>query len=135
MKIRFKDIETNFFKARLSEIKEGSGAYGPYLRLIFTIIQGELIHYKFSGFIKPSPVRQGKFYRWVTNIMGEEPPLEFCIEDMIGKECIISLSKQPSTSHSQHRYFYSVSDVLMDHVEVTWNLPVSGADLLQDEDT
>jgi len=42
--------------------------------------------------------------------MGEEPALELCLEDMIGKECIICLSKQ-------HRNFYSVTDVFMKHDE------------------
>lgn len=134
MKIRFKDIEADFFRARLSEIKEGSGAYGPYLRLIFTIIQGELKHYRFSGIVKPSLIRQGKFYRWATNILGEEPAVEFCTEDMIGKECIISLSKQPRKSRSRHRDFYSVTDVLMNHVEAARNLPISDEDLFRNED-
>jgi len=57
MKIRFKDIEADTFKAKLSEIKEGFGAYGSYLRLIFTIIEGELKHYRFSGIVKPTPIK------------------------------------------------------------------------------
>ena len=110
MKIRFKDIEADFYKANLSDIKEKDGAYGPYLRLIFTIIEGEFKHYGFSGIVKPSLIRQSKFYRWVTNIMGEEPASEFRTEDMIGKECIIWLSRGPGN-------FYSVTDVFMKHDE------------------
>lgn len=74
MEIIFKDIPRGFFKARVSEIKEGRGAYGFYLRFIFTIIEeGELNHYKFSGKKTPTPIKQSKFYRWVTNILGEAP--------------------------------------------------------------
>jgi len=106
MEVIFKDIPGGFFKARVSEIREETGTYGYYLRLIFTIIdEGELSHYKFSGLVKPIFLRQSKFYRWVTNILGEAPENKFCTEGMIGKECLIYLSKGNN--------YYSVTDVSM----------------------
>lgn len=106
MKITFKDIPTGLFKAKVYDIKEAKGPYGPYLQIVFTIIErGELLHYRFSGCVKPSALKQSKFYRWVTNILGEEPKSMFSTNDMIGKECLISLSKQND--------FYCVVDVSM----------------------
>jgi len=65
MDIIFKDIPVGFIKAKVAEIKEQNGPYGEYLRIIFTIVQkGELTYYRFSGFLKPTPLRQSKFYRW-----------------------------------------------------------------------
>ena len=106
MKIMFKDIPAGSFKAKVSDIKEEKGAYGPYLRITFTITEkGELDHYRFSGLVKPTSLRQSKFYRWVRNILGEDPGDMFCTKDMLGKECIICLSRQNN--------YYSVKDVAM----------------------
>jgi hypothetical protein len=104
MKIIFKDIPEGFFKAEVTEIREENGEYGPYLRIIFTIIQeGELAYYRFSGFVKPTPLRQSKFYRWIKNILGKEPDDKFSTQDIIGKECMVHLSKQDK--------YYSVTDI------------------------
>ena len=104
MEIIFKDISKGVFKAEVSEIKEGNGTYGPYLRFIFTIIEeGELAHYRFSGIVKPIPLKQSKFYRWVSTILGKQPQNGVRIEDMIGKECKVYLAKQND--------YYTVTDV------------------------
>lgn len=106
MKILFKDIPTRFIKAQVSEIKEEEGIYGPYLRIIFSILEeGELAHYRFSGFVKPNPLKISKFYRWVTTILGKEPDDTFSTNDMIGRQCMVSLSKQDK--------YYCVKDVSM----------------------
>lgn len=105
MQINFKDIPGGFHKARLSDIKEETNIYGQYLKLIFTISEGELSHYRFSGLIKPTPIKQSKFYRWVTNILGKEPDDQFCTEDMIDKECKVLLAKR--------KRFYIVTEVHM----------------------
>lgn len=94
MKILFKDIPSGFLMAKVVDIKEEEGIYGPYLRIIFSILEeGELIHYRFSGFVKPNPLKINKFYRWVTNILGTEPDATFCTHDMIGRECMVAISK------------------------------------------
>jgi hypothetical protein len=104
MEFVFKDISEGFFKAKVSDIKQENGKYGPYLRIIFTVIdEGELIHCRFSGIVKPIPLKQGKFYRWVTNILGNKPDHKFCTKDIVGKECRIYLAKQKN--------YYSVIDV------------------------
>jgi len=106
MDIIFKDIPVGFIKAKVAEIKEQNGPYGEYLRIIFTIVQkGELTYYRFSGFVKPTPLRQSKFYRWIKNILGKDPDDEFSIQELIDKECMIYLSKQDN--------YYSVKDVSM----------------------
>ena len=106
MNILFKDIPNRFIKAQVSEIKEEEGIYGPYLRIIFSILEeGELAHYRFSGFVKPNPLKISKFYRWVTTILGKEPDDTFCTNDMIGRECMVSLSKQDK--------YYCVKEVSM----------------------
>ena len=106
MKIKFKDIPSGFFKAKVSEIKEEEGVFGPYLRIIFTIIEHEdMAHYRFSGIVKPTALKQSKFFRWTTNILGEEPDDVFSTNDMIGKECMIFISKKDN--------YYSVTDVSM----------------------
>jgi hypothetical protein len=106
MKIMFKDIPSGSFRARVAEIKEGSGHYGPYLRITFRIIEtGDLLHYRFSGIVKPTPLKQSRFFRWVKTILGNEPAEVFSPQELIGKECMISLSKKNG--------FYSVTDVAM----------------------
>jgi hypothetical protein len=104
MEFIFTDIPERFFKAEVSEIKEENGAYGPYLRLIFTIIErGELTHYRFSGIVKQSSLKQSKFYRWITNILGQQPDFKISIQDIIGRECFVCLAKKNN--------YYSVTDV------------------------
>lgn len=104
MEFVFKDIPEGFFKAKVADVKQENGKYGPYLRLIFTVTdEGELNNCRFSGLVKPIPLRQGKFYRWITNILGYKPDYKFCTKDIIGKECRIYLAKQKN--------FYSVIDV------------------------
>jgi hypothetical protein len=106
MEMIFKDIPVGFIKAKVADIKEQTGPYGEYLRIIFTIVQkGELSYYRFSGFVKPTPLRQSKFYRWIKNILGKDPDDQFSIDELIGKECMIYLSKQDN--------YYSVKDVSM----------------------
>jgi len=94
MKIEFKDIEEGWYNARVSDIREGTGPHGPFLRIVFTKADGELKHYKFSGFIKPSSLKQSRFYRWITSILGEEPQNKFCTEELIGRECLVYLSRR-----------------------------------------
>ncbi len=103
MKIRFKEIEEGRYKAKLSQIMEEKSVYGPYLKLIFTVQGGELSHYRFTGAVNPTPIKNSKFYKWVTNILGREPEDEFCVEEMIGRECMIYLSK--------YKNYYSVTQV------------------------
>jgi len=104
MNIIFKDIPEGFFRAKVSEIKEKKGSFGPYLHITFTITEnGELAHLRFSGLVKPTPLKQSKFYRWIKNILGKEPSDIFCTQDIIGKECLIYLSKQDK--------YYFVKDV------------------------
>jgi len=108
MKFRFKEIEPDFYRTRLTGIKEESSCYGEYLRFIFTITEGNLRGYSFSGIVKPIPLKQGKFYRWITNILGKEPDPDFSLEDLIGKECVIFLSKG-------NKDFCSVTDVFISY--------------------
>lgn len=104
LKFSFKEIEPDFYKAKLSGMKEEAGCYGNYLRLIFTITEGSLKDYNFSGIVKPFPFKQGKFYRWITNILGKEPDSDLSPEDLIDKKCLVFLSKKNNN-------FYSVTDV------------------------
>ena len=74
MKFTFKDIEEGIYKAKVSEIKKDQGPFGPFFRLTFTIVDGELKNYRFPGFVKPTALKQSKFYRWVTGCKSR--PLE-----------------------------------------------------------
>lgn len=104
MKVKFLDIQDGAFRAKVSDIKEGDGVYGPYLRIVFTIIEkGNLNHYRFAGIVKFIPLKQSKFFRWVTNILGEPPQDSFSVNELLGKECIISIAKKDK--------YYSVIDV------------------------
>ncbi|MCK4826952.1 hypothetical protein KA005_65065 [bacterium] len=62
MKISFKDIEEGIYKAKVSQVKEDTGHYGAFLRIVFTVLDGELEHYRFTGLVKPSSLKQSKFY-------------------------------------------------------------------------
>lgn len=97
--MKFKDIEPNYYKAKLAHIKEGTGFYGRYIRFIFTIAEGELKGYRFSGFVKPDCFKQSKLYCWVENILGTEPE-DFSPETLIGKECLVFLSKKNDRNYA-----------------------------------
>ena len=103
MKVKLKDIEEGLYRAKVSQIVEETGPYGPFLRLIFTITEGELRNYRFSGSVRATSIRQSKFCRWVSNIFDQEPEEEFYLGDMIGKECLVCLSRRGKT--------YFVTDV------------------------
>lgn len=105
MKFGFRDIEPDFYRARLLEIRRESGRFGDYLRLVFAVSEGELRGFIFPGFIKPSTLRCGKFYRWVGNILGADPPSELSDRDLVGKECVVFISRKNGR-------FYSVTEVL-----------------------
>lgn len=106
MEFVFTDIQEGFFKAKLSQIKKENGSFGQYLRLTFTITEnGQFYQCKFSGIVKPTPLKQSKFYRWITNILGYPPDGTLRSEDIIGQECMIYLAKQKN--------FYTVIDVSM----------------------
>lgn len=107
MKFTFKDIQQGTYQAKVSEIKQKQGPFGTSLRLTFTIVAGELKHYKFSGFVKPTDLKQSKFYRWVTHILGKQPADDFDTSDLLGKHCLVVLSKVKD--------FYSVTDVEMEN--------------------
>ena len=107
MKFIFRDIREGAYNAKVSEIKQDQGPFGPFLRLTFTIVSGELKNYKFSGLVKPTDLKQSKFYRWVTHILGEQPAHDFDTNDLIGKHCRVLLSKVKD--------FYSVTDVYMEN--------------------
>jgi len=107
MKFSFKDIQEGSYPAKVTEIKQKQGPFGPSLRLTFTIVAGELKHYKFSGFVKPTDLKQSKFYRWVTNILGKQPTDDFDTNELLSKRCLVVLSKVKD--------FYSVKDVEMEN--------------------
>ena len=107
MKFTFRVIQEGAYMAKVSEIKKDQGPFGPFLRLTFSIVDGELKNYKFSGFVKPTALKQSKFYRWVTHILGEKPDDDFDTKDLIGKHCLVLLSKVKD--------FYSVTDVYMEN--------------------
>ncbi len=94
MNIDFRDIKEGWYNAEVSQIMEGTGPHGPFLRMIFTITEGELQHYRFSSFVKPSGLKQSRLYRWITIILGQEPENEFSTEELIGRDCLVYLSKR-----------------------------------------
>ena len=93
----------NRYPAKVTAVMEGSNMYGKYLHLKFTITEGDLFSWTFSGFVKPVPINGSKFYSWMVNILGEVSEADFFTEDLIGKECIIELDK--------HKKIYVVKDV------------------------
>ena len=106
MEFVFSDIPEKFFRAKVSGIKKQNGNFGLYLRITFTITENGLLnHCKFAGIVKPHPLKQSKFYRWITNILGYPPEGTVRSEDIIGQECMIYLAKQ--------KKFYTVMDVSM----------------------
>lgn len=107
MKFTFKDIQEGTYQAKVSGIKQEKGPFGPFLRLTFTIVAGELKNYKFSGFVKPTDLKQSKFYKWITQILGEHPTDDFDTNDLLDQHCLVSLSKVKD--------FYSVTDVQMEN--------------------
>lgn len=108
MKVKFKDIKSGIYMAKIAGIKEENGPYGIYWRFNFTITQGELTNWSFYGIIKPNPFRQSKFYRWMAIIMGKEPEHEFSAAELIGKKCNIYLQKETKGD----KVYYSVKDLV-----------------------
>ena len=95
MKLKFKDIVTGIYPAKITDIIEEYGPYGIFLRFHFTVTSGDLKNWVFYGIVKPNTIKQAKFYRWVTIIMGKEPPSgDLDIFQIIGKECSIALERK-----------------------------------------
>jgi hypothetical protein len=104
MNITFLSPSQEFYKAIVSDVKEKNTKYGLYLRIIFSIQEGDLLNYKFSAFIKPTPLRYSNFYNWITNILGEFPPENtFSTDLLIDKKCIVQLKLKNN--------YYAVADV------------------------
>jgi len=108
MKIRFKDICSGIYIAEIANIKEEFGPYGSYCRFNFTILEGDLKGWNFYGIVKPYPVKQSKFYRWIINIIKTEPDENFSIDDLIGKECRIHLKEKTKNN----KVYYYVDDIV-----------------------
>jgi hypothetical protein len=104
MKFAFRDIEPDFYRATLVEIHKELGLWGEYLRLVFTITEGELMGVKVSGFLKPTTLKYSKCYHWIRNILGYDPPAYFSDRDLIGKDCLIFISRKNDR-------FYCVTEV------------------------
>ncbi|MEW5950244.1 MAG: hypothetical protein AB1711_12665 [Thermodesulfobacteriota bacterium] len=95
MEFVFNDIPEGFFKARVSRIKRENGIFGQYLRITFLIIEeGQLNHYQFSGTVKPTLLKQSKFYRWISNILGYSPDHKISTQQIIGRECFVYVARQ-----------------------------------------
>lgn len=107
MNIKFKDIDPGIYLAKVFTINVERGPYGEFLRFNFVILEGDLKGCFFNGIIKPNPLKISKFYRWITTIMGQEPAETFLIDDLIGKQCRISLQRKDKGG----RTFYSVVDL------------------------
>jgi hypothetical protein len=107
MKIQFKDICSGIYNAKISNIIEKSGPYGSYWRFNFTILEGELQGWSFYGIVKPYPVKQSKFYRWIFNIMKGKPYENISINDLIGKECRIIVNEKTK----KNKTYYYVKDL------------------------
>jgi len=109
MKIEFKDICPGIYPAKISDIKEKTGPYGSYWRFNFTVSKGELQGWNFYGIVKPYPVKQSKFYRWIINIMKGNHYENISINDLIGKECRIHLKKKTKNNKTYY-YVYDLAD-------------------------
>ena len=95
MKLKFKDITPGIYPAKITDVVEEYGPYGLFLRFSFTITNGDLKDWSFYGIVKPNAIKQAKFYRWLTIILGKEPPAgDVDIFKIIGKECYILLEKK-----------------------------------------
>jgi hypothetical protein len=92
MKIQFRDITECLLKARVSKIEKKEGIYGPYVRFIFTVIEGDWLGYKFSATVSLLPLRQGNLYKWISNMLGETPEDDFVLDGLLDKICWIGLS-------------------------------------------
>jgi len=94
MGIKFINVEKSMHKAEVVEVKKKRNSYGEYIQILFTVTEGNLRNYRFTGCCNFMPVKESRFYRWVKNILNEEPEENFDIEDLTKKECVISVAKR-----------------------------------------
>ncbi len=94
MKIKFIDVEKSLYKAEVVEVKKKRNSYGEYIQILFTVTEGKLKSYRFTGCCSLMPIKMSKFYRWVKNILQEEPEDDFQIEQLTAKECLIMINKR-----------------------------------------
>ncbi len=104
MKINFKNIHLSTHYAKVVKVNSTNTKFGTCIKITFTVTEGELTDYQFSALVDPVPIKGFKFHRWISNILGYEPDDEFSTDSIIGKECIIKLSKRKN--------YFNVSDVL-----------------------
>ena len=108
MNIQFQNIQPGVYDARISHIQQLSGPYGDYLKFNFTILNGPVKGWKFYGIVKPYPLKESKLYRWIINTLRKEPDANFSINEMLEKNCSVSLNKKIKNNKT---YFY-VDDIL-----------------------
>jgi hypothetical protein len=114
MKLTFKDIKPGIYPAKITDIIEEDGPYGPFLRFHFTVTCGDLSDWTFYGIVKPNAYKQAKFYRWATIIIGMEPSVkDIDIYQFIGKECDIMLDRKTKGN----KVYYSVKELVQKTTE------------------
>jgi hypothetical protein len=112
VKLKFKDIKPGIYPAKITDIIEEYGPYGIFLRFHFTVTRGDLKDWLFYGIVKPNAFKQAKFYRWLTIILGKEPPSDdIDIFQIIGKECYIALQKKTKGE----KVYYSVTELVKEN--------------------
>lgn len=100
-------ITLKFHLTALSK-EETQHYYGVYLRINFTIVEGELKDWSFYGIVKPNSFKQSKFYRWMIKLVGNEPAPDSCVNQLLGIECRILLQKRCK----EDKTYYSVADLV-----------------------
>lgn len=91
---KFKNIHLSSYYAKVAKVNTTDTKFGPCIKITFTVTEGELTDYQFSALVDPIPIKGFKFHRWISNILGYEPDDEFSTDSIIGKDCIIQLSKR-----------------------------------------
>lgn len=108
-------LEVGVYGATIASIVEVEGLYGPELQFNFAVFLGEAVKAPTStgswptvvedtvemrGWAKQILSNDSKLGRWMKNLLGEIPT-RLNTEDLIGKPCVIEVTKRSHASGIQ----------------------------------
>ena len=91
-------IPAGVYPVTLTNTDTGESQYGPYLKLTFTIVDGEHSGRELTAMSAMSAAGIGtksKLYKWATALLGREPGDEFDTDDLIGCSALADVSIVP----------------------------------------
>lgn len=86
-------VPTGDYKARIAEIVEDEGVYGPQVKFAFLVVGGEFDDQTLLGWCSAKFSSQSKLYQWTRAAFGADIPTEYAFnsDDLLGRNVILTV--------------------------------------------